>query len=82
MASNLVRQLADQVLTLLEAFLEDAQAGGKLRPLDTEMVAHALFSSILMGARFREFSEPRTSIERLVAVLLGQGDSKVARVDP
>ena len=70
-ASNLVRQLADQVLTLLEAFLEDARAAGKLRPLDSEMVAHALFSSILVGARFREFSEPRTCIERLVEVLLG-----------
>jgi hypothetical protein len=70
-AQNLVRQLVDHVLTLLQAFLEDAQQQGKLRRLDTEMVAHALFSSILVGARSREFSELRASIERLVAVLLG-----------
>lgn len=70
-ARNLVHQLADRALTLLKTFLEDAQQQGKLKPLDTEMVAHALFSSILVGARFREFSEPPTSIERLVEVLLG-----------
>jgi AcrR family transcriptional regulator len=70
-ASNLVRQLADQVLALIEAFLEDAQQQGKLRSLDTEMVAHALFSSLMMGALLWEFDAPRRSIERLVEVLLG-----------
>jgi AcrR family transcriptional regulator len=70
-ARNLVHQLVNHVLTLLQAFLEDAQQQGKLRQLDSEMVAHALFSSILVGARSRSFSEPRTSIERLVVILLG-----------
>ena len=70
-ASNLVRQLADQVLTLIEAFLEDAQQQGKLRPLDTKIVARALFSSLMMGALLWEFDAPRRSIERLVEVLLG-----------
>jgi TetR/AcrR family transcriptional regulator, cholesterol catabolism regulator len=70
-ASNLVRQLADQAFTLIETFLEDAEQQGKLRPLDTEMVARALFSSLLMGALLWEFDSPRRSIERLVDVLLG-----------
>src|SRR6266516_5695827 len=70
-ARQQVRQLADHVITLLEVFLEEAQQQGKLRRLDSEMVAHALFSSILIGARFRAFSEPPRSIERLVAALVG-----------
>jgi AcrR family transcriptional regulator len=68
-ARQQVRQLADQVITLLEAFLEKAQQQGKLRQLDSAIVAHALFSSILVSARFRPFSEPHHSIERLIAAL-------------
>jgi AcrR family transcriptional regulator len=71
---NLLRQLTDQVIALLEAFLEEAQQRGRLRRLDSEMVAHALFSSILVSARFRAFSEPRRAVERLVAALLGSTD--------
>lgn len=68
---NLLRQLTDHVISLLEVFLEEARQQGKLRQLDSEVVAHALFASILVGARFRAFSEPRRSIERLVAALVG-----------
>ena len=71
MPHNLLRQLTDQVIALLEAFLEEAQQRGRLRRLDSEIVAHALFSSLLVGARFRAFSEPDRSIERLIAALLG-----------
>ncbi len=70
-ARHQVRQLADHVITLLEVFLEDAQQQGKLRRLDSEIVAHALFASILVGARFRAFSEPHRAIEQLVTALLG-----------
>ncbi len=67
---NLLRQLTDHVIALLETFLEEAQQSGQLRQLDSEMVAHALFSSLLVSARFRIFSEPDRFIERLVAALL------------
>ena len=70
MPRNLLRQLTDHVIALLETFLEEAQQSGQLRQLDSEMVAHALFSSLLVSARFRIFSEPDRFIERLVAALL------------
>jgi len=68
---NLLRQLTDHVIALLETLLEEAQQSGQLRQLDSEMVAHALFSSLLVSARFRVFSESDRFIERLVAALLG-----------
>jgi TetR/AcrR family transcriptional regulator, fatty acid metabolism regulator protein len=68
-AHQQVRQLAEQVITLLEAFLEQAQQQGKLRQLDSTTVAHALFSSILVSVRFRPFAEPHRSIEQLIAAL-------------
>ena len=71
MPRNLLRQLTDHVIALLETFLEEAQQSGQLRQLDSEMVAHALFSSLLVSARFRVFSESDRFIERLVAALLG-----------
>jgi hypothetical protein len=52
-------------------FLEEAQQRDRLRRLDSEMMAHALFASILVGARFRAFTESDQAIERLVDTLLG-----------
>jgi AcrR family transcriptional regulator len=68
---DLLRQLTERVITLLKIFLEEAQQRGQLRRLDSEMVAHALFASILVGARFRAFSESDRAIKRLVQTLLG-----------
>ena len=71
-AQQMMYQMREHVLTLLRTLLEDAQRQGKLRSVDTEMVAQIVFSSILVDAGFQERADPHAWIERLMTVLLGE----------